>query len=169
MATKESTVYLRNKRPNGIVFHHDGIRYKLEHRGHRQDSVALPADALQDATISRWIQLGQLEKISKESFMKLGLRTEDMRPNAFLKRPMREGRGIEVPMTKAESDTTGSLSVVHENDVNKVVKDSLSPKWAADLMSTEEEIEEFGYDKQDSSVNYPSRHRGDTNTRESGY
>ena len=168
MATKESTVYLRNKRPNGVVFHFDGIRYKLEHRGHRQDSVAVPAEALQDGQINRWVQLGQLEKISKESFMKLGQRTVDVLPNEFLKRSMREGRGIEVPMRKADSDTTGSLSVVEEGDVTRVVRDHVSPKWAGDVMSTDEEIEEYGYDNQNEQQNYPSRHR-DGDTRERGY
>lgn len=169
MPVKETTVYLRNKRPNGVVFHYDGIRYKLEHRGHRQDSVAVPAEAVQDGQINRWIQAGQLERISKEAFMKLGQRTVDVRPNEFLKRPVREGRGVEVPMRKSEADTTGSLSVIHDTDVARTVRDNLSPKWAGDLMSTEEEIEEFGYDKQQEQPNYPSRHRNATDTREQGY
>lgn len=168
MAAKETTVYLRNKRPNGIVFYHDGVRHKLEHRGHRQDSVALPADALNEPQISRWLQIGQLEKITKDDFMKLGARTIDVRPNEYLKRPMREGRGTEVPMRKADSDTTGSLSVVEETDVTRVVRGTLSPQWAGDLMSTEEEIEEFGYGEQNQNDNYPSKHRED-DTRAQGY
>jgi len=161
MAKAEDTLFVRNGRPNGIVFHFDGVRYKLEHRGHRQDSVALPIDAASDGQISRWLQIGQLEKISRDSFMKLGSRTVDVLPNEYLKRPMREGRGVETPLRRADSDTTGSLSVVDDGDVSRTVNSTLSQKWAGDLMSTEEELDSPEFANQQTQPNYPSRHRED--------
>lgn len=168
MAIKETTLYVRNARPNGIVFHFDGVRYALKHRGHREDSVALPSEAANDGQISRWLQMGQLEKISKEAFMKLGQRTVDVLPNEYLKRTMREGRGIEVPMVKADSDTTGTPSVVVDKDVSRVVKGVLSPQWAGDLMSTDEELESPEFQNQQTPASYPSKNR-DGDTREYGY
>src|SRR4051812_9798576 len=167
MTARESTVYLRNKRPNTVVLRYGELRIPLAHRGglgkdlrnSPGDSCALPADALNDPVITRWLQNGTLEKISKDAYMKLGQRTVDVLPNEYLKRPVRNGRETELPMRKADADTTGSLSVVHDTDVARVVKGTLRSEWAGDLMSTDEEIDEFGYDTQTEQANYPSRHR----------
>jgi hypothetical protein len=168
--SKENLVYLRNARPNKIVFHYADNRIPLEHRGHRQDSVALPSDALEDATISRWVKQGQLEKISKEAYMQLGARTVDVLPNEYLSQPMRTGRGQgagNVPMQPAEADSNKGLTQLKDTDVFKSVREGVSPKWGGDLMSTEEELESSEYINKQSeqSSNYPSKNREDTRER----
>lgn len=165
-----STLYVRNGRPNRIVFHFDGVRYLLEHRGNRQDSTALPAEAGNDQQIARWLQNGQLEKISRDSFMKLGSRTVDILPNEYLKRDVRaQGGGLAIPMVAADSDTTRSRSQVADGDVHKMVRDNVSPKWAGDLMSTEEELETAEFAAQQTQPNYPSKNRDDDARRQLGY
>jgi len=168
--SKDDLVYLRNGRPNKVVFHYAGTRQPLEHRGHRGDSVSLPKDALQDATIARWVKQGQLEVISKEAYMQLGARTVDVLPNEYLSQPMRTGRGAAagvVPMQNADSDTSKGLSQLKDADVFRSVREGVSPKWAGDLMSTEEELESAEYiNKQhDTNANYPSKNREDTRER----
>jgi len=164
-----STAYLRNGRPNSVVFHFQGVRYKLEHRGHRQDSVAVPAEALNDGNISRWIKIGQLEKITRDSFMTLGARTVDILPNEFLAQPMRTSRNGgagAVPMEKAEADTAGTLTQIKDADVFKTVREGVSPKWGGDLLSTEEELESSEFvNAQTTTNNYPSKNREDTRER----
>jgi hypothetical protein len=164
---REEALYLRNGRPNMIVFHYDGVRYKLHHRGNRADSISLPAEAKNDPEISKWIRKGQLEKISKEAFMKLGARQVDILPNQFLKRDMRKHRGAEVTMRPAEADTTKSLTQLDEKDVHKQIVEKSSLEWAGDLMSTDEELETMDYS--DDSMNYPSKHRDEDARREMGY
>lgn len=75
------TVYLRNRRPNRVVLTHAGLRVVLERRGSREDSVSLPGEALQDATIARWLRAGMIEQISKDSFLELASRTDAFDPN----------------------------------------------------------------------------------------
>jgi len=169
---KDELIYVRNARPNKVVFYFDGTRYPLEHRGHRADSCSLPAEAIHDATISRWVKQGQLEKISKESFNQLAARMVDVLPNEYLAQPMRTGRGSAsgvVPMNTADSDTSKGLSQVKDSDVFKTVREGVSPKWGGDLMATEEELESPEYINQqaEQTNNYPSKNREDT--RERGY
>lgn len=153
---KEDTLYLRNKRPNRIVFHYAGSRYPLAHRGHREDSVALPIDALGDQNVTRWINVGQLEKITQEEFIALGRRRVDVLPNDYIKRPVRGNRTSGVPMVP----TSGDSGDVTSGDVHSNIRKTVSAEWAGDLMTTEEELEEFNYDHQDPQTNYPSKHRG---------
>lgn len=168
----DNLIYVRNARPNKVIFHYNDVRYVLEHRGHRQDSYSLPAEAERDGQISRWLQQGQLEKITKEAFMKLASRTVDVLPNEFLRQPMRTGRGSGagvVPMVNADADSTRSHTQVKDVDVFRVVREGSSAQWGGDLMSTEEELEspEFINQQQKSANNYPSKNREDT--RERGY
>jgi hypothetical protein len=167
MAT-DNIVYLRNARPNQVIFHYDGLRYKLEHRGNRNDTVALPAGALNDRDISRWVQVKQLEVISKDSFVKLATRTVDILPNEFLQQPIRRGKGVEVPMVRAEGDISGTKTQIVEADAMKTVKNTITPKWGGDLMSTEEELDSGDFQNAQTEPNYPSRHR-EGDTREAGY
>lgn len=164
---KEEALYIRNGRPNMVVFSFNGVRYKLHHRGNRADSISLPVDAKNDPVISRWLQKGQLEKISKESFMKLGARQVDILPNQYLKREMRKHRGAEVRMRPADADTTKSLTQLDEKDVHKEIQEKAKLEWAGDLMSTDEELETFDYT--DDSLNYPSKHRDDDARQQMGY
>jgi hypothetical protein len=176
--SREDALYVRNGRPNMIVFTVAGVRYALQHRGNRQDSVALPLEAANDTTISRWLKIGQLEKISKDSFMALGARTVDVLPNEYLKRPVRglnkSDGNLDVPMVVAdkaggkEQNTAGTLTHIKDGDVQKQVREGVSAKWAGDLMSTEEELEEFT-PEHEAEANYPSHHRGDDARKQMGY
>jgi len=74
-------VYLRNMRPNRVVLQHAGLRVVLERRGSREDSVSLPAEALQNATIARWLRGGMIEQISKDAFLDLASRVDAYDPN----------------------------------------------------------------------------------------
>jgi len=163
----EATIYVRNARPNRVVFHYAGTRYMLEHRGNRQDSAALPKEAQNDPNIMRWLQQGQLEKISRDAFMKLGTRQVDTLPNEYLDRAVRKSNARDVALHPAEADTTRSLTQVNDGDVQKAVRDRLTPKWAGELMTTEEELEEI--DNDNNSINYPSKHRDSGVRREMGY
>lgn len=99
--------------------------------------------------------------------MKLGARTVDVLPNEYLRRDVRSPRAYDVNMRPADADTTKSLTQVDEKDVHKAVRDHSTPKWAGDLMSTEEELEDmdFTHDHQQ----YPSHHRDDDVRRQMGY
>jgi len=165
---KNDTVFLRNKRPNAIVFHYAGTRVPLAHRGNRADSVALPAEALEDAQVSRWIQVGQLEKISQEDYISLQKRRIDVLPNEFLKQSNIRNQGAAqtgVPLEKTGADTGN----VDQKDVIADVRDRVSPKWAGDLMTTEEELEVYDYTKNEESANYPSKYRDEAARNQMGY
>lgn len=159
----EDTIYVRNARPNARVLRFAGIRYLLGHRGSLTDSAALPAEARQDSTIARWLQNRDLEEISRQSFTKLASRTVDVMPNAFLKRSLRDKGGHDTPLVPAEGDTTGMRTQVDPRAINAQINESLTPKWAGELMTTEEELEEMVVE--DTHANYPSRHRGDEEAR----
>jgi hypothetical protein len=154
-AKKDDTLYVRNGRPNILVIHFDGNRIPLGRRGARDDSTSLRGEAANDPTISRFLKQGLLEKISRDSFMKLGARQIDIEPNQFLKRQVRDGRTADVIMHPAEADTTRSASTLRDVDIRKAATPKL--EWSGDLMSTEEELEEMDYSAPEH--NYPSHHR----------
>lgn len=161
---KEDTLYVRNARPNRVIFHYNGMRYRLEHRGHRQDSTSLPIEASNDPEVSRWMKVGQLEKISKDAFMKLGARQVDVLPNEYLQRKIRNTPKGEVAMHPAEADATRSLTQINEKEVQKAANPS--PKWAGDLMTTDEEIEQLDFSQADQ---YPSKYRDEEQRQQMGY
>lgn len=163
----DTTLYVRNGRPNRIVFHAAGVRYMLEHRGNRADSAALSQDAAREPVIVRWLQSGQLEKISREAFMRLGSRTVDTLPNEFLKRNVRQQNARDLDMKPADGDTTKTFTQVDEGDVHKTVRARLRPEWAGDLMTTEEELETLSETQAHQS--YPSKHRDEDARRQMGY
>lgn len=154
-AKKEETVFIRNRRPNIVVINYAGQRFALQRRGHREDSVSLPADALNDTTISKFLKQGRLEKISQDSFMRLGARQIDIEANQYLKRPMRDSKHTDLIMYPADSDTTRSPSSIRDADIRKSGTPNL--EWSGDLMTTEEELEEMDYSAPEQ--NYPSHHR----------
>ena len=167
MAAKETTLYVRNGRPNILVLNYAGSRIPLGRRGSREDSTSLPVEAMNDPVISRWLKQGLLEKISRDAFMKLGARQIDIEPNQFLKRPVRDGRTADVIMHPADADTTRSPSTLRDNDIRKAATPKL--EWSGDLMSTDEELEEMDYSAPEH--NYPSHHRDndDAVRRQMGY
>ena len=77
MAVQDNTFYVRNWRPNRVVFKYSGLKYVLERRGDRQDTTALPLDAKSDPTIARWLKVNILEDITKDEFIELASRTSD--------------------------------------------------------------------------------------------
>lgn len=165
----DERIYVRNGRPNQVVFHCNDVRYVLGHRGSRQDSVALPAEARNDTLVSRWLKMGQLELISRDSFMKLNARTVDILPNEYLKRPVRKEKGLMVGMKAADADTTKKPSQVEDGDVHRMVRETISPQWAGDLMSTEEELESQEFAAQQTRPNYPSKNRDEDVRNQLGY
>lgn len=168
MATsRDNTLYVRNGRPNTVIFTAGGIRHKLEHRGNRQDSAALSEDASREPIVVRWLQSGQLEKISKDAFMRLGSRTVDTLPNEFLARSVRKTNARDLDMKPADADTTRTLSQIDDGDVHKTVRARLRPEWAGDLMTTDEELETLADDQKHQA--YPSKHRDSEVRREMGY
>lgn len=172
-ATEDKTLYVRNARPNTVIFTAGGVRHKLEHRGNRQDSAALSPDAANEPIVVRWIQNGQLEKISRDAFMALGTRTIDTLPNEFLDRSVRKQNARDLELINAgksssnEQNTTGALTHISDGDVHKAVRDRLTPKWAGELMTTDEELEDLA-DIQ-ATQNYPSKHRDSDTRRQMGY
>jgi hypothetical protein len=155
----EDTLYLRNARPNRVIFRYADVRYVLEHRGNRSDSVALPIDAEKDTTIARWMQSGQLERISKESFHKLATRTVDILPNQYLRRAVRNEKAGDLKMTVADGDGSGTLTAIDQKQVHSSVSGNSRPEWAGDLMTTEEELDSDEYSGVTTVTDYPSRHR----------
>jgi len=164
----EQTLFVRNRRPNRVVFSYAGNRYVLERRGSREDSTSLPADAKNDVTISRWIKQGVLEKISRDEFMRLGARTVDTPTAGFLKRPVRDQRHRDLRLHPAEADTTRSLTQIEDREVHSNASPNL--EWAGELMSTAEELETMP-EESEKMPNYPSKHRGDDEAvrRQMGY
>jgi hypothetical protein len=156
---KEDTLYLRNARPNRVVFKYADVRYVLEHRGNRQDTVALPIEAEKDTLISRWLIAQQLEKITKDQFHKLATRSVDLLPNQFLKRSVRDNRAGDIKLVKAEGDGSGTLTAIDQKQVHSGVTQNARPEWGGDLMSTEEELEDGQFDQVVTNTNYPSKHR----------
>jgi hypothetical protein len=71
------TVYVRNWRPNQLIFKHAGIKITLNRRGTRDDNVALPDEALSNTDVARFLRNGKLEQISEEAFQNLASRSED--------------------------------------------------------------------------------------------
>jgi hypothetical protein len=162
---KNETLYVRNARPNRVVFHYAGNRYRLEHRGNRNDSTSLPIEAQNDPTISRWLKIGQLERIGKDAFMRLGARQVDILPNEYLQRKIRNNPKGELAMSPAEADTTRSLTQVDDKAVNKAADPS--PKWSGDLMTTEEELGTTDFEA--ANAEYPSHHRDSDVRQQMGY
>lgn len=150
--------YVRNRRPNTVRFTFEGARLELKHRGHREDSISLPSDAKADPTIARWLRQGVLEEISREAFNKLASRRIDVTPNEYLNRPVRSQKGWAAPLVSADGDATNSLTQIPER--NTSINATPSVEWAGELMSTDEELEEFLPDIEEQQ-NYPSRHRED--------
>lgn len=154
----EQVLYVRNARPNMVIFKFNDVRYVLQHRGNRADSVPLPEEARKDNLISRWLKNGQLEEISKEAFMQLGKRSVDVLPNEFLKRDVRNNRAADLKLVTDKDDASGLKVNIVPGDATKTVNKISRPEWAGELMTTEEELELFSYEDQ-GNANYQSKHR----------
>ncbi len=157
-AAAEKTLYVRNARPNMVVFKFNDVRFVLQHRGNRADSTALPIEAKEDNTISRWLKNGQLEEISKESFMQLGRRSVDVLPNEFLKRDVRNNKAADLRLVQSKDDASGLKVDIVPTEAVKTTSEISRPEWAGDLMTTEEELETFDYGD-NSASNYQSKNR----------
>jgi hypothetical protein len=148
-AKKEDAIYVRNTRPVGVVLKlGKDIRYNLAYRGHRQDAIALPAEAANDREIARWLGEGRLEQISKEAYVRLAKRQMDQpRPDQTV------GTSVNIKINPEDHrrPTIGAERDFKTNSTPTV-------RLAGDLLSTEEELElleiQGGQD-----VNYPSKYR----------
>lgn len=142
-----------------VVFKFSDVRYVLQHRGNRADSTALPIEAKDDNTISRWLKNGQLEEISKDSFIQLGRRSVDVLPNEFLKRDVRNNKAADLRLVQSKDDASGLKVDIVPTEAVKTTSEISRPEWAGDLMTTEEELEMFDYSADNSAANYQSKHR----------
>jgi hypothetical protein len=71
------TLYVRNWRPNQLMFKHAGVKILLNRRGTRDDNVALPDEAMSNPVVARFLRTGKLERISEEGFHLLATRQDD--------------------------------------------------------------------------------------------
>lgn len=70
-------IYVRNWRPNQLIFRHADLKIRLGRRGERTDNVALPDEALSNPDVAKFLRNGRLERISEEAYFNLATRPED--------------------------------------------------------------------------------------------
>lgn len=148
------TVYLRNRRPNRVVLTHAGLRVVLERRGSREDSVSLPAEALQDATIARWLRAGMIEQISKDAFLELASRTDAFDPNT---RDPNEP-AIQTDIRRAELPMSQDPRTPTVIDTDAIDKQYLTPR--VEYVNEPDPTEDVDLSPQEVSV--ADYHRGNT-------
>jgi len=137
MESQDTTFYVRNWRPNSVMFRYSGLKYVLERRGDRQDTAALPVDARGNPTVTRWLRSGILEEITKDDFVELAARVTDG-PFAQLRSRLKE---FDLPI----EERTGAQPTTIKTELldNKEWKDShLSPslKYMTEPLATSVEI-----------------------------
>lgn len=169
MTQKEKTLYVRNARPNTLRFKFNDVSYFLRHRGSREDSTAMPIEAENDNTIARFLKQRILERITQDQFTRLAARTIDVLPNEYIKQSIRQAGYKELDLHNAsklyeasQDDTSGKKTMINEKEVSKRVTPNL--EWSGDLMTTEEELEDF-IDFSAKTNSYPSKHRDDDEAR----
>ena len=140
-------LYIRNLRPNRIVIKYSKakLRFHVDRRGTRNDTLALPIDAKTDADIARWLRIGQIEEITQEQYMELSAREVDgveqrVDTDVFKKQP-----SVALP----NRDYNEELDLKMPNAIPKKLlddmnfkKETMSPKleFADEPLSTEEEL-----------------------------
>ena len=79
-----TTRYIRNRRPNGLNIRVGGrqsynarLNIQLGRRGSRSDTIALDAQDFNSREVQTHLRQGNIEEISEESFMTLGLRESE--------------------------------------------------------------------------------------------
>lgn len=97
---QDNTFYVRNWRPNRLVFKYAGLKYVLERRGDRQDTVALPIDAQSDPTIARWLKSDMLENIERDDYIELASRVTEGPFGELRSR----AKDIDIPIENRTSD-----------------------------------------------------------------
>lgn len=135
------TRYIRNKRPNRVnitVWPRTPrqVRFPLDRKGARGDTMAVPAEVFEDANFQRNFRLNLIEEIPREEYMKLSERLED-EPQGRLKPPpvveFGQGYGIQGNHTIAEiPDPVRRPFVIEQFD-----KDLMSP--SLEFSSNEDE------------------------------
>lgn len=140
MEGNETTLYVRNYRPNMVIVPYAGVRYKLERRGARNDNTALPIEAQSDPTINRWLRQGILEEITKEDFIELAVRDNDSEYK--LKKPERIRIKIEEPQSATPTLITKDKDGKDILNDESVKRNIMSPKleWETEPLSTSEEL-----------------------------
>ncbi len=134
---QDNTFYVRNWRPNAVVFKYAGLKYVLERRGDRKDTVALPNDAKSDSVVARWLRINILEEISREDFVELAARVTDG-PFGPLRSRAKE---VDIPIEKRNSDRPTTIPTELIDD-QKWRSEYLSPhlEYMTPPTSTEEEM-----------------------------
>lgn len=132
-------LYIRNKRPNAVLIRYetDGgkqVKFTVERRGSREDTIALPGELKQDPTVASFLNRGILEEISKDEFMTLGERKEG-RPAFALKKSADE---LNLPMSNA--DAREPFQILDKTITDSKHLRSPHPEFAERTPSTTEEI-----------------------------
>jgi len=136
----DNTFYVRNWRPNAVVFKYAGLKYVLERRGDRKDSVALPIDAKSDPVVNRWLRTNILEEVSREDFSELASRIVDG-PFGALRGSAKD---VNIPMNANSDPLTPTPYTIDTTLLNNEAwkNDNLSPKldFVEPPLTTEQEV-----------------------------
>lgn len=137
------TIFVRNFRPNRVVLTHAGLRIVLERRGSREDTASLPAEALNEPIIARWLRAGMIEQITKEDFLNLSARTDAFDPN--FRSPdepevVSNVKNKAVPMSPEKSETPYLIDVqnLDKKDLTPLVEFKDPPQPTADDLSPQQ-------------------------------
>lgn len=137
---QDNTFYVRNWRPNRVVFKYAGLKYILERRGDRQDTVALPVDAKSDPVIARWLKTDILEDIQRDDYIELASRATDG-PFSPIRSKAKE---VDIPISDRESSTPTTIptELIDNQDWRR---QHLSPnlEYVDKPLSTAEEVAEI--------------------------
>lgn len=148
------TIFVRNFRPNRVVLTHAGLRIVLERRGSREDTASLPAEALNEPIIARWLRAGMIEQITKEDFLNLSARSDAFDPNF---RSPDEPEVVSNVKNKALAMSPERSETPYLIDVNAIDKNDLSP-----AVEFKEKPEPTGDDLSPQQVSIHDLHRGET-------
>lgn len=142
-------LYVRNLRPNAVLVKIGGLKYTVERRGFREDTVALPPEAREDPVVSTFLQRNILEEISKETFMTLATRPENtitVGPDKKQRRedvlplvPRKAETEVNIPINNPEESRTPFL-ITDENIRDSGKLRSPRPEFKDSVPTTEEDI-----------------------------
>lgn len=148
--------YVRNTRPNAVLVRlgdkpHQ-TKYVVERRGSREDTTALPADAIDDPTVARFIQRGIFEVITKDQFMRLGERSTG-RPSI----PLVERSANQVALPMGDMNNSRTPTIIADEDIKKFAGErSPNPEFVSQPKSTEDEIAQGIIEPRDPKVPTPA-------------
>ena len=146
----EPILYVRNRRPNAVLIKFENLKYPVERRGSRQDTVALPPEAREDPVVSQFLNKGIVEEISKEQFMALGGRPENPVAGEKDKQerlhdyPLDRTRANEAAIPMEPEETSRTPYIITDKDLRSSMEfRTPAPRFAVDFPSTDEEIQQI--------------------------